>query len=183
MRTCILILQTRTKVEETGGANFIFVTKDGKVVTPKSDSILPSITRRSLIYVAKEYLGLEAEERESLLRRSERFRRVRSLRYCCRYLSSWKDQRPRQRNLLPKRNGENGTSYPEAVRHTDRHPDGTHRGSGRMDQSNRVIQQIFGFIQHRKTGCTFLTWPAIFAYTFLLLSFLSYFTKVYSRSK
>ncbi|MDC7288297.1 branched-chain amino acid aminotransferase [Blautia schinkii] len=55
---------TRTKVEETGGANFLFVTKDGKVVTPKSDSILPSITRRSLIYVAKEYLGLEAEERE-----------------------------------------------------------------------------------------------------------------------
>ena len=56
--------KTRTKVEETGGANFIFVTKDGKVVTPKSNSILPSITRRSLIYVAKEYLGLEAEERE-----------------------------------------------------------------------------------------------------------------------
>ncbi len=55
---------TRTKVEETGGANFIFITKDGKVVTPKSDSILPSITRRSLIYVAKEYLGLEVEERE-----------------------------------------------------------------------------------------------------------------------
>ena len=55
---------TRTKVEETGGANFLFVTKDGKVVTPKSNSILPSITRRSLIYVAKEYLGLEVEERE-----------------------------------------------------------------------------------------------------------------------
>ena len=55
---------TRTKVEETGGANFIFVTKDNKVVTPKSDSILPSITRRSLITVAKDYLGLEVEERE-----------------------------------------------------------------------------------------------------------------------
>ena len=55
---------TRTKVEETGGANFIFVTKDNKVVTPKSGSILPSITRRSLIHVAKEYLGLEVEERE-----------------------------------------------------------------------------------------------------------------------
>ena len=55
---------TRTKVEETGGANFLFVTKDGKVVTPKSNSILPSITRRSLVYVAKEYLGLEVEERE-----------------------------------------------------------------------------------------------------------------------
>ena len=58
---------TRTKVEETGGANFIFVTKDNKVVTPKSSSILPSITRRSLMYVAKEYLGLEAEEREIYL--------------------------------------------------------------------------------------------------------------------
>lgn len=55
---------TRTKVEETGGANFIFVTKDGKVVTPKSNSILPSITRRSLMYVAEKYLGLEAVERE-----------------------------------------------------------------------------------------------------------------------
>lgn len=58
---------TRTKVEETGGANFLFVTKDGKVVTPKSNSILPSITRRSLVYVAKEYLGLEVEEREIYL--------------------------------------------------------------------------------------------------------------------
>ena len=55
---------TRTKVEETGGANIIFVTKDNKIVTPKSNSILPSITRRSLMYVAKEYLGLETEERE-----------------------------------------------------------------------------------------------------------------------
>ena len=54
---------TRTNVEETGGANFIFVTKDGTVVTPKSDSILPSITRRSLIYVAEHYLGLKVEER------------------------------------------------------------------------------------------------------------------------
>lgn len=58
---------TRTKVEETGGANFLFITGDGKVVTPKSDSILPSITRRSLMYVAKEYLGMEVEEREVLL--------------------------------------------------------------------------------------------------------------------
>ncbi|MBR6302856.1 MAG: branched-chain amino acid aminotransferase [Lachnospiraceae bacterium] len=56
--------KTRTKVEETGGANFLFVTKDGSVVTPKSNSILPSITRRSLVYVAKEYLGLNVEERE-----------------------------------------------------------------------------------------------------------------------
>lgn len=58
---------TRTKVEETGGANFLFVTKDGTVVTPKSDSILPSITRRSLVYVAEHYLGLKVEEREVYL--------------------------------------------------------------------------------------------------------------------
>ena len=59
--------KTRPKVEETGGANFLFVTKDGSVVTPKSNSILPSITRRSLVYVAKEYLGLNVEEREIYL--------------------------------------------------------------------------------------------------------------------
>lgn len=57
---------TRTKVEETGGANIIFIKKDGTVVTPKSSSILPSITRRSIMTVAKEYLGLNTEEREVL---------------------------------------------------------------------------------------------------------------------
>ncbi len=55
--------QTRSKVEETGGANFLFVTKDNEIVTPKSDSILPSITRRSLISVARDYLGLKVTER------------------------------------------------------------------------------------------------------------------------
>ena len=57
---------TRTYVEETGGANFIFITKDGKVVTPKSksDSILPSVTRRSLMIVAKDILGMDVEQRE-----------------------------------------------------------------------------------------------------------------------
>lgn len=58
---------TRTKVEETGGANFLFVTKDKKIVTPHSTTILPSITRRSLMYVAEHYLGLEVEEREVYL--------------------------------------------------------------------------------------------------------------------
>ena len=56
--------ETRTKVEETGGANFIFVTTDGTRVTPKSDSILPSITRRSICYVAEKYLGMKVEHRE-----------------------------------------------------------------------------------------------------------------------
>jgi branched-chain amino acid aminotransferase len=54
---------TRTYVEETGGANFIFVTNDKEIVTPKSDTILPSITRRSMIYVAENYLGLKVSER------------------------------------------------------------------------------------------------------------------------
>lgn len=54
---------TRTYVEETGGANFLFITKEGTVVTPKSGSILPSITRRSLLDVAQNYLGLQVEER------------------------------------------------------------------------------------------------------------------------
>ena len=54
---------TRTYVEETGGANFLFVTKDGTLVTPKSSTILPSITRRSLVYVAQNILGMKAEER------------------------------------------------------------------------------------------------------------------------
>ncbi|MBQ9562445.1 MAG: branched-chain amino acid aminotransferase [Lachnospiraceae bacterium] len=58
--------ETRTKVEETGGANFMFVTKDGTFVTPKSDSILPSITRRSLMVVAEKYLGMKVEHREVL---------------------------------------------------------------------------------------------------------------------
>ena len=64
---------TRTKVEETGGANFLFVTKDHKVITPKSDTILPSITRRSLMYVAEHYLGLQVEEREVPLAEVEEF--------------------------------------------------------------------------------------------------------------
>lgn len=64
---------TRTCVEETGGANFLFVGKDGKIVIPKSDSILPSITRRSLAVVAKEILGLEVEERPVKLAELENF--------------------------------------------------------------------------------------------------------------
>lgn len=55
--------KTRTYVEETGGANFVFITRDGRFVTPKSGSILPSVTRRSLMTVAKDYLGMEVEER------------------------------------------------------------------------------------------------------------------------
>ncbi len=64
---------TRTFIEETGGANIIFVTKDGKLVTPKSDTILPSITRRSLMQVAEQYLGLTVEQREIKLSEIDQF--------------------------------------------------------------------------------------------------------------
>ncbi|MDO4285122.1 MAG: branched-chain amino acid aminotransferase [Eubacteriales bacterium] len=65
---------TRTKIEETGGANVLFVDADGNLVVPKSDSILPSITRRSLVYVAQHYLGLNVEEREVYLDEVENFK-------------------------------------------------------------------------------------------------------------
>lgn len=64
---------TRTKVEETGGANFIFVTRDNAIVTPHSDTILPSITRRSIMYVAEHYLGLRVEERDVYLEEIKEF--------------------------------------------------------------------------------------------------------------
>ncbi len=65
---------TRTKVEETGGANFIFVSADGQtLITPKSGSILPSITRRSLMYVAEHYLGMKVEHREVLFSELDNF--------------------------------------------------------------------------------------------------------------
>ncbi|MCR5583640.1 MAG: branched-chain amino acid aminotransferase [Eggerthellaceae bacterium] len=57
--------QSRTYVEEAGGANIIFVNKEGTLVVPQShtDSILPSITRRSLVVVARDILGMNVEER------------------------------------------------------------------------------------------------------------------------
>ena len=57
--------ETRTYVEESGGANFLFVDKDGNLVVPQShtDSILPSITRRSLVDVAENYLGIKVTQR------------------------------------------------------------------------------------------------------------------------
>lgn len=53
---------TRTKIEEVGSANFFGITRDNKFITPDSPSILPSITKYSLLYLAKERLGLEVIE-------------------------------------------------------------------------------------------------------------------------
>jgi len=65
---------THTKIEEVGAANFFGITKDNKFVTPKSPSILPSITKYSLLHVAKEYLGLETEERDVLIDNLDEFK-------------------------------------------------------------------------------------------------------------
>lgn len=58
---------THTKIEEVGAANFFGITHDNIFVTPKSESILPSITKYSLMHIAKEYLGLEVQERDVLI--------------------------------------------------------------------------------------------------------------------
>ena len=64
---------THTKIEEVGAANFFGITKDNKFITPKSPSILPSITKYSLMHVAKEYLGMEVEERDVLINNLDEF--------------------------------------------------------------------------------------------------------------
>lgn len=64
---------THTKIEEVGAANFFGITKDNKFVTPKSPSILPSITKYSLMHVAKEYLGMEVCERDVLIDNLDEF--------------------------------------------------------------------------------------------------------------
>lgn len=64
---------THTKIEEVGAANFFGITKDGKFVTPKSPSILPSVTKISLLQLAKDVLGMETEERDVFIDRLDEF--------------------------------------------------------------------------------------------------------------
>ncbi|AAU37503.1 MULTISPECIES: branched-chain amino acid aminotransferase [Basfia] len=64
---------THTKIEEVGSANFFGITKDNKFITPISPSILPSITKYSLLYLAKERLGLEVEEGDVYVKDLDQF--------------------------------------------------------------------------------------------------------------
>lgn len=64
---------THSKIEEVGAANFFGITKDNKFVTPKSESILPSITKYSLMQIAKDYLGMEVEERDVFIDKLDEF--------------------------------------------------------------------------------------------------------------
>ena len=70
--------QSRTYIEETGGANIIFVDADGNLVVPRSftDSILPSITRRSIVEVAEKYLGLKVDQRPVKLSEVHEFKEM-----------------------------------------------------------------------------------------------------------
>jgi branched-chain amino acid aminotransferase len=64
---------THTKIEEVGAANFFGITKDNKFITPTSPSILPSITKYSLLYLAQERLGMEALEGDIFIDQLENF--------------------------------------------------------------------------------------------------------------
>ncbi len=65
--------KTHTKIEEVGAANFFGITHDNKFITPLSPSILPSITKYSLLYLAKERLGMETIEGEVYINELDQF--------------------------------------------------------------------------------------------------------------
>ncbi len=65
---------THTKIDEAGAANFFAITKDNKFLTPKSPSILPSITKRSLLYLAEHYLNMEVVEGEVYIDKLDDFK-------------------------------------------------------------------------------------------------------------
>lgn len=65
--------KTHTKIEEVGAANFIGITKDNVLVTPKSPSILPSITKYSLLYIAENIFGMKVEERDVYINNLDEF--------------------------------------------------------------------------------------------------------------
>ncbi|WP_227872533.1 branched-chain amino acid aminotransferase [Jeotgalibaca ciconiae] len=65
---------THTKIEEVGSANFYAITHDDVFVTPDSPSILPSITKYSLLHLAEHYLGLKVEERDVYVDKLDEFK-------------------------------------------------------------------------------------------------------------
>lgn len=65
---------THTKIEEVGAANFFGITKGDKFITPESPSILPSITKYSLLYLAEHRLGLTVEQGDVYIDQLDQFK-------------------------------------------------------------------------------------------------------------
>lgn len=72
----VLYLDAREKkyIDECGPANF-FAIKDNSYITPKSESILPSITNKSLMQLAKD-IGMEVQERKVAVEELANFEEV-----------------------------------------------------------------------------------------------------------
>jgi branched-chain amino acid aminotransferase len=64
---------THTKIEEVGAANFFGITKDNRFITPVSSSILPSITKYSLLYLAEHYLSMQVSEEDVYIDELDKF--------------------------------------------------------------------------------------------------------------
>lgn len=65
---------THSKIEEVGSANFFGITHDDVFITPKSPSVLPGITRLSLIELAASRLGLKVIEGDVLIGELDKFK-------------------------------------------------------------------------------------------------------------
>ena len=64
---------THTKIEEVGAANFFGITKNNQFITPYSPSILPSITKYSLLWLAEHRLGMSVKEADVYVDRLDEF--------------------------------------------------------------------------------------------------------------
>jgi branched-chain amino acid aminotransferase len=65
---------THSKIEEVGSANFFGITHDDEFITPKSPSVLPGITRLSLIELAESRLGLKVTQGDVLIDKLDQFK-------------------------------------------------------------------------------------------------------------
>ncbi|KAF1026478.1 MAG: Branched-chain-amino-acid aminotransferase [Pseudomonas sp.] len=65
---------THSKIEEVGSANFFGITHDDQFITPKSASVLPGITRLSLMELAETRLGLKVTEGDVFIDKLDLFK-------------------------------------------------------------------------------------------------------------
>ena len=80
---------THTKIEEVGSANFFGITADNEFVTPLSPSILPSITKFSLLYLAENRFGMKAIQGDVKIAELDKFVEAGACGTSCCYLTNW----------------------------------------------------------------------------------------------